>query len=73
MHLLILSEYFLKTVVRVGLHFMIPLVVQALCIIISVKVMEISSCYLNSRHIRNQSLILDCHKHKTIGLKLFLR
>lgn len=36
-----LSEYFIITVVRVGLHYLIPSVVQALCVIISVIVTEI--------------------------------
>lgn len=55
MQLLILSEYFLKIMVRVGLHNMIPSVVQAFCIIVSVKLKEISSWYLNSHRIRNQT------------------
>lgn len=73
MQLLILSEYFLKTVVRVGLHYMIPLVVQAFCIIVSVKVMEISSLYLNCCCIRNQTLtgLPDCHKHKLLDSNCF--
>lgn len=67
MQLLILSEYFLKIMVRVGLHIMIPSVVQAFCIIISVKLKVISSWYLNSHCIRNQTLTLsDCHKHKLL-------
>lgn len=53
MQLLILSEYFLKIILRVGLHHMIPLVVQAFCI--SVKFKEISSWYLNSHRIRNEN------------------
>lgn len=66
MQLLILSEYFLKIMIRVGLHIMIPSVVQAFCIIISVKLKVISSWYLNSHRIRNQTLTLDCHKHKLL-------
>lgn len=66
MQLLILSEYFLKLMVRVGLHIMIPSVVQAFCIIVSVKLKEMSSWYLNSHCIRIQS---DCHK--LLDLKLF--
>lgn len=68
MQLLILSEYFLKIMVRVGLHIMIPLVVQAFCIIISVKLKVISSWYLNSHRIRTQTLILDWSQTQTIGL-----
>lgn len=68
MQLLILSEYFLKIMERVGLHNMIPSVVQAFCIIVSVKFKEISSWYLNSHRIKNQT---DTGLSQTIGLKLF--
>lgn len=64
MQLLILSEYFLKIVVRVGLHNMIPSGGSGFLHHHFCKIKEISSRYLNSHHIRNHTLIPDCHKHK---------